>query len=96
MAVVYSERYGYEIVFSPTLEAKLVELCENEEDGAWDELHDYIHDKFKPRIDTFHTDVLTIWGAIRDKEEAQMFDKEIQKAIRTWLKNYNASKGETK
>ena len=95
MAVVYSERYGYEIQFPPTLEDKMMELCENDEDG-WDELHDYIHEKFKPRIDTFHTDVLTVWGAIRDKEEAQRFDKEIQKAIRTWFKNYNARKGETK
>lgn len=95
MAVVYSERYGYEIEFPPTLEVKLVELYQNDEDG-WDELHTHIHDKFKPRIDTFHTDILTFWGAIRDKEEAQRFDKEIQKAIRTWLKNYNASKGEAK
>lgn len=93
MAAVYSERYGYEIEFSPTLEAKMVVLCENDEDG-WYELHDYIHEKFKPRIDTFHTDKLTVWGAIRDKEEARRFDKEIQKAIRTWFKAYNTRNGE--
>jgi hypothetical protein len=90
MAVVYSERYGYEIEFSPKLQAKLQALYENEEDEGWDELHDYIHHMFCPRIDTFHTDVLTFWGAIRDKEEAQRVDKEIQKAIRKWLKNYES------
>ena len=95
MAAVYSERYGYEIVFPPKLEARLVELYQSDED-CWDELHTHIHDKFKPRIDTFHTDTLIVWGAIRDKEEAQRFDKEIQKEIRIWLKNYDARKGETK
>lgn len=94
MAAVYSERYGYEIQFPPTLQAKLVELYRNDNDG-WDELHSHIHHIF-PYIDTFGTDILTTWGAIEDKEVAQRFDKEVQKAIRTWLRNYNAKKGEAK
>ena len=96
MAAVYSERYGYEIEFPPTLQIKLQALWENDEDEGWDELHSYICDKFKPHIDTFHTDTITFWGVIRDKEEAQQFDKQIQKEIRTWLKNYNTNKGERK
>ena len=89
MAVIHNEYLGWQIEFPIGLQTKL----ENLDEDARDELREYIHETFCG-IDTFHSDCVTFDSGFESMEGARETDKAIQKAVRTWLKNYNARKGE--
>ena len=97
MAVVFSERYGYEIYFPSSLMDKLCDLYTKDEE-AYEELNDHIRLLF-PYVEYIHCDMVSTeafadyhWDKDDTKKQAQAADKEIQKAIRQWLKNYKEDK----
>ena len=97
MAVVFSERYGYEIGLPKSLTDKLVKLYQTDEE-AYEELNNHIRELF-PYVEYIFADMVSTeafadyhWDKDDTKKQAQAADKEIQKAIRKWLKNYKEDK----
>lgn len=93
--VVFSAEYGYQIYFPKTLEEKLTKLYQTDEE-SYDEMVEYITKLF-PYVYHIHSDMVDTeafmdwhWDKYDTKKRAQEADKEIQKAIRKWLKNYES------
>lgn len=93
--VVFSAEYGYQICFPKTLEDKLIKLYQTDEE-SYDEMTEYIRELF-PYVYSIYSDMVNTdafmdwrWDQYDTKKRAQEADREIQKAIRKWLKNYES------
>ena len=88
--IVYSERYGYEIEFSHSIQQKLMKLNKDK----FEDLRDAVEEAF-PLVEGFHTDLVTLNPFMQidphdnqndAREQTRELDKNLKAFINNWIK----------